>query len=110
MANKKFSEDELSMIVKQYNDGMSLDDIASKQGVHPSTIRRYLKEGGVELGRMAHSTHLGKREKMELKRILSKFNGNNIDFIVSDIDKRFDISFRPDNEQDSDFEIVILKE
>ena len=44
---------------------------------------------------------------MELRRVLSKFNIDNVDILISEIDKHFIIEKRQ-REEDSAFEIIHL--
>jgi transposase-like protein len=109
LANKpKLNDDFLKEIVKEYDSGVTPADLAKKWGVHPTTIRRWLRSSGRELSRLSHSMELDREVKMQLRNILSKFNVKKADILISELDKHFLIEPRQE-EHDSDFPIINLK-
>ncbi len=107
LANKKVNNDTIEEILKRFDSGETPADLATSYGVHPSTIRRYLRQNGRQLSRISHTTEIDQDIKMELRRVLSKFNVDNVDILISEIDKHFIIEKRQ-REEDSAFEIIHL--
>lgn len=107
LANKKVNSDTIQEILKRFDGGETPADLATVYGVHPTTIRRYLRQNGRQLSRVSHTTKIDTDIKLELRRVLSKFNVDNVDILISEIDKHFIIEKRQ-GEEDSAFEIVHL--
>ena len=107
LANKKVNSDTIEEILKRFDSGETPADLATSYGVHPSTIRRYLRQNGRQLSRVSHTTEIDQDIKIELRRVLSKFNVDNVDILISEIDKHFIIEKRQ-WEKDDAFEIIHL--
>lgn len=107
MANRKVNTETIKEILDRYDSGETPADLATSYGVHPTTIRRYLRNNGRELSRVTHTTEIDPDVKQELRRVLSKFNVNNTDILISEIDKHFIIEKRQ-GEKDDAFEIIHL--
>lgn len=107
LANRKVNTETIKEILDRYDSGETPADLATSYGVHPTTIRRYLRNNGRELSRVTHTTEIDPDVKQELRRVLSKFNVNNTDILISEIDKHFIIEKRQ-GEKDDAFEIIHL--
>lgn len=107
LANKKVNNDTIEEILKRFDSGETPADLATSYGVHPSTIRRYLRQNGRQLSRVSHTTEIDPETKLELRRVLSKFNVDNVDILISEIDKHFIIEKRQEEEDDA-FQIIHL--
>jgi hypothetical protein len=107
LANRKVNTETIKEILDRYDSGETPADLATSYGVHPTTIRRYLRDNGRELSRVTHTTEIDPDVKHELRRVLSKFNVDNIDILISEIDKHFIIEKRQGEEDDA-FEIIHL--
>lgn len=109
MATKrpKLNKDSKELVLKEYDKGVSPANLAEKWGVHPTTIRRWIRESGRNTNRFSHTTELDKDVKVQLRNVLSKFDINNLDLVISELDKNFLIEPRQDLE-DEDFPVIIL--
>jgi transposase-like protein len=106
LAKKKLDKRE-AKILKEYDSGnVTPADLAEKYGVHSTTMRRFLREHGRKLGRIAHSELLSSQVKTKLKRVLVDHNIKNVDALVSALDENFIIELR--EQVDSSFEIIQL--
>ena len=95
------------IVLKEYDNGESPANLALKWGVHPTTIRRWVRESGRANNKLSHSNQLSMEVKVQLRKILVNTNKDNIDTIISELDKNFLIELR-DKEIDKDFPIIIL--
>ena len=107
LAKRKVNNDTIEEILKRFDSGETPADLATSYGVHPTTIRRYLRQNGRQLSRVSHTTEIDPDIKLELRRVLSKFNVDNIDILISEIDKHFIIEKRQGEEDDA-FQIIHL--
>ena len=91
--NKKLNPDEVLM---EYRGGMSPEDLALKFKVHPSTIRRYLRESGVKLGKISTPKGMDEHTKYELKKLLIKLDVplQKVSDILTELDLRFKIDLK----------------
>lgn len=105
LAVKKMNTKTIEDILSRYDNGESPANLANSYGVHSATIRRYLRSNGRTLLRESHITEIELNVKFELRRILSKFNIENTDILISELDKHFLIDLRPE-EGDDAFEII----
>lgn len=105
MADKKFNSETINEIIIKYDSGENPADLAMTYGVHPTTIRRYLRQQGRKLSRISHQTDIEPAVKQELRRVLAQFNVDNIDILISEIDKHFIVESRQ-GENDDAFEII----
>lgn len=108
LANKKVNNNTIQEILNRFDSGETPADLATSYGVHPTTIRRYLRNNGRELSRVSHSTEIELEVKVSLKRLLAKFNVTDIDAIINEIDRQFIIEMRQ-GEDDDAFHIIHLK-
>ena len=107
LAKRKVNSDTIEEILKRFDSGETPADLATLYGVHPTTIRRYLRQNGRQLSRVSHTTEIDQDIKIELRRVLSKFNVDNVDILISEIDNHFIIEKRQ-GEKDDAFEIIHL--
>lgn len=107
LAKRKVNNDTIEEILRRFDSGETPADLATLYGVHPSTIRRYLRQNGRQLSRVSHTTEIDQDIKIELRRVLSKFNVDNVDILISEIDKHFIIEKRQEEEDDA-FQIIHL--
>lgn len=100
MANKKIKDkNTIDLIVNDYNSGEAPANLARKYGVHPTTIRRYLRDTlKRDLGKISHTTIIKADVKNDLRRVLSSHKVSNIDALISELDKHFIIEKRVDSE------------
>lgn len=105
LAGRKINTKAIEDILNRYDNGESPANLANSYGVHPTTIRRYLRSNNRTLLRESHITEIEPNVKFELRRILSKFNVKNTDILISELDKHFLIDLRP-KEDDNAFEII----
>ena len=108
MANKKVNRSSIEEILVRYDNGETPADLATSFGVHPTTVRRYLRQSGRELSRITHTTEIDNEVKLELRKILSKFKIDNIDIVISELDKYFNIEKKEDK-IDEAFNIIHVK-
>lgn len=100
MAYKQIDEYTIDLIVNEYNSGEAPANLAKKYGVHPTTIRRYLRKSlKRDLGRLSHTTIIADDTKNELRRVLSSFQVKNVDILISELDKHFIIEKRNDDSE-----------
>lgn len=106
MANKKLTEEQIEELIKEYDEGFgeSPANLSKKWGVHPTTVRRYLRENGKSSPRQSHRVLLGEREKVLMRKILVNFRVNNLDKLISELDKYFEFTER--EREDEDFIII----
>lgn len=104
---KKINKNRIEEILKKYDSGETPADLATEYGVHPTTIRRYLRNSGRNLSRVSHKTKIDPEIKNELRRVLKDHDIKNIDILISDLDKHFILEKRQ-GERDSAFEIIHL--
>lgn len=107
LAKRKVNNETLKEILDRFDNGETPADLASSYGVHPTTIRRYLRLNGRKLSRVSHTSEIDLEVKQELRKVLSKFNIDNVDILISELDKRFIIDKREKDEDDA-FEIIHL--
>jgi uncharacterized protein YjcR len=106
LANKPIIDKE--EILKQYDKGETPVNLATKWGVHPTTIRRWIRSSGRSKAKFSHTTNLDKESKVQLRNILLKYNVKDLDSVISELDTHFIIETRK-TEEDKDFPIIILK-
>lgn len=108
MAERKLKNNSIEELLIEFDNGKTPANLAVKYGVHPSTLRRYLRVNGRKLGKIAHSSNLDSETKIELKRILVKYNVKNLDSLISELDESFNLEIKESTE-DADFPIIDLK-
>lgn len=109
MAHKQFNSEVIDIIIDEYDKGETPANLALKYGVHPTTIRRYLREHNRRLGRLSHTTIIETDVKVELRKVLTQFNVKNLDIVISELDKHFYIERREINgSEDDDFKVIHL--
>jgi chemotaxis receptor (MCP) glutamine deamidase CheD len=107
LAFKQLNNEVIHILLDEYDRGESPASLAIKYGVHPTTIRRYLRNNNRKLGRVTHATLIDTDVKVEMRKVLSKFNIKNLDIVISELDKNFLIEKRM-NTEDDDFKIINL--
>ena len=95
-------------MLEEYDSGETPTNLAIKYGVHPTTIRRYLRDNNRKLGRVSHTIAMDTKVKVELRKVLSQLNINDIDIVISELDKNFLIEQRTDT-YDEDFKVIHLR-
>lgn len=94
-------------VIREYESGNSPTNLAEKWGVHPTTIRRWIKRAGKTRQVFSTPNNIDEEAKMTLRKILLKYNIENIDEIIMDITSEFYIEIKEDK-QDEDFPLIIL--
>ena len=54
----RLSEDEIQIVIKQYTDGMNINQLAKKYHCHRTTISQHLKNNSVEIRDLSIPDHL----------------------------------------------------
>ena len=54
----RLSEDEIEIVIKEYTDGMNINQLAQKYHCHRTTISQHLKNHGVEIRDLSIPEHL----------------------------------------------------
>ena len=104
MALKKLDDTQLDTILTQFNNGESPSNLAEKYGVHPTTVRRYLRERGRDPLRMSHQILIDTQTKLQLRKLIQGFTHVSPDLLISELDKHFLIKLR--DSEDKDFPII----
>lgn len=108
MAKKKLSNKIVKELLERYDNGETPADLAISYGVHATTIRRYLRKNGRKLSRISHPIEISYPIKLELRKILIKYNVDNIEDIISELDKKFIIELKKEDKDDA-FNIIFLE-
>lgn len=108
LAKKKLSNKIVKELLERYDNGETPADLAISYGVHATTIRRYLRKNGRKLLKISHPTEISYPVKLELRKILIKYNVNNIEDIISELDKKFIIELKKEDKDDA-FNIIFLE-
>ena len=108
LAKKKLNNKIVKELLERYDNGETPADLAISYGVHATTIRRYLRKNGRKLLRISHPTEISYPVKWELRKILIKYNVNNIEDIISELDKKFIIELKKEDKDDA-FNIIFLE-
>lgn len=98
---KKLSNNQIKALIKEYDNGFGAtpSDLSAKYNVHPSTIRRYLREAGETLRKSSHKVLISDSDKFLLRKILVNNKVKNPDKLISELDSKFIFSRREDKEE-----------
>lgn len=66
---KKISPDDYQEIIKMYQEGMYATDIAQKYDVHKTTIRRLLRNHGIEIHRFIRKSQFSDEEVQDMYKL-----------------------------------------
>lgn len=107
LAVKKLSKKQIEELLKEYDEGFGLPptDLSKKWGVHPTTIRRYIRENKSTPSVCSHFVRTKTSDKVLLRKILVENRVKNVDKLISELDKHFTIQ-RREIEEDEDFPII----
>jgi transposase len=99
LADRKLNIDDVAKLVADFNGGETQANLSKKWGVHPSTIRRYIRQVQPTKVKPAHRVLISRKDKVTLRRILLDFSIPNPDKLISEIDRHFKLSAREEDEQ-----------
>lgn len=107
MVSSRTNKETLEELLKRFDCGESVVDLATSLGLHPTTIRRYLRKSGRKLARASHTNLLGNNVKLKLRKVLTEQGVGNIDILISELDKNFIIENRQEDEEEV-FKVIDL--
>lgn len=99
---RKLSDSQIEQLIKEYDGGFGAtpSDLSAKYNVHPSTIRRYLRQAGKKLRKSSHRVLLKESDKFLLRKILVNNRVKNPDKLISELDANFVFSKREEKESE----------
>lgn len=97
----------IQSVVEEYQQGASTVDLATKWGVHPTTILRWIKKEIDIKPKMAKPSNMDGVTKRELKKLLASLDIKDVDLVLDKLDSNFELRFK--DTKDEDFEVIILK-
>lgn len=96
MARKSLNEQEIQEVIKKYDKGFGTSpaNLSKEYGVHPTTIRRYLRQSGESSSEESHRVLLSERDKTLMRKVLVELRVKNPDKVISELDRRFEFKER----------------
>ena len=107
MAKKVLSPEQIEQLVKLYNNGYGASpaNLSKTFGVHPTTIRRYLRQAGEVLREPSVQSSLAYKDKLLMRNILLNCKVSHPDKVIKELEKEFTFSRK---EKDEDYTVFNL--